>query len=161
MEYAKKRKLNKKMHRKETLPDIFKKWLADQNEKFVAQQLENKIEMKIAALGLHINNLKELEKQIIDNDKNYYALQETGNIKEYMPFFCKARLISAAKFLRQGKFDDAIFEYFHSFDTDDPNEIIKDLINMLQINSPDLHCVPTTFAQAGDYCVRRKKGENK
>jgi len=56
-------------------------------------------------------------------------MKYTGNTSEYMPFFCRARLLSAAKFLQQGKFDDAIYEYFHSFDTDDPEEIIKDLEN--------------------------------
>ena len=115
------------MHRKVTLPEVFTNWLDEQDKKIVEQLLSDKIVRKMENIGLDINNLTELENHILENDKKYFSLQESGNTKEYMHFFCRARLLSAAKFIKQGNFNDALYEYFYSFDTDDPNEVIKDL----------------------------------
>lgn len=117
----------KNMHRTDTLPETFIKWLSGQNIESIEHILRNKINRKIEKLGLDMNNPAELETQILQNDEKYYALQDSGNANECMPFFCKARLLSAAKFMHQGEFDDAIYEYFHSFNTDNPEEIIEDL----------------------------------
>jgi hypothetical protein len=37
------------------------------------------------------------------------------------------RKYEGSKFMQQGEFDDAIYEYFHSFNTDNPEDIIEDL----------------------------------
>ncbi len=120
----------KKNHRINTLPERIKEWLINQEESFIEKKLKSIICQKMKELGIDVNDLDALEDQIQENDQQYLDLQETNDINESMVFFCRARLISAAKFLQLGELDDAIYEYFYSFNTDNEEEIIKEIINI-------------------------------
>jgi len=118
---------SKQRHRSTTLPEIFVKWVTAKGQAFVSGQLKNRIAHKIKALGLDPDDVDELQKQAAAYDEKYLALQESGDSGESVPFFCRARLLSAAFFLRRGEFHDAVYEYFHSFGTSDPEEVISDM----------------------------------
>lgn len=114
-------------HRINSLPEEFLKWLDSQDQKYLFIQLKEKITEGLSKLKIDINNIDKLEKCIELNDVKYHEYQ--NNNKESMAFFRKARLISAGKFIQENKTDDAIYEYFHSFDTEDIHEIIKHITN--------------------------------
>ena len=114
------------MHRIKTLPKLFTDWIADHDRTYIHEQLEKGIIRRTGKSGTDINDLNLLERQITEFDQKYYDLQETDKNQSMLNFFT-ARLLSAAQCLKSGQLDDALYEYFHSFSSDNPEDIIKDL----------------------------------
>jgi len=95
------------MHRSETLPQAFRDWIKAQPEAELRQRLGETVISRMKALRIDMTDQSEL-------DQKYFALQESEDQEKSMRFFRQARLAAAAGFLKEDSFNDALYEYYHS-----------------------------------------------
>ena len=108
-------------------PESFVTWLANQGDSRIHAMLRGRIATRLSETNSSFST-KEITQQKIDEiDQQYFDLKEQGKSAESITLFSQARLFSASMLLDAGNLENALYEYYHSVDVENPEEIIADL----------------------------------
>ena len=96
-------------------------------------RLRKAITVRMEALGFATTDESALSRLTDELDDKYYGLTDSGDDQNAMLFFRQARLVASAGFLQANAFTDAIYEFYHSCETE--SEAIAGLSNAEQTAS--------------------------
>ena len=114
-----------KMDPLDLLPENVKNWLSSKTEKEIHAIFKTKISESILSLGFEVTNTNA-EELMEEFDNKYFYLKEKRDDKAF-EYFSIARLLSSFILFNNGDTPNAIYEYIHSLEWENPIEIIKQI----------------------------------
>ncbi len=113
------------MTRSESLP-VEVAWLRSIPRDEIRRRLAKSIAERATTAGVNFSAV-ELSEEIDALDSRYFDAHDAGREEEAMRFFKRARLLSAWRFILDGKDEEAVYEFFHSLDEAIPTALFAAL----------------------------------